>query len=113
MGIFSFNPTFLILWGEQNGELTEERIIKGKSQGKGNGVGNGVGQQTNQTITTTTPSNVFSIMSYEINLPLNIHLERFVVTLSLSGIFPMNVIDGSRALPYINAGLTIVYEWRL
>jgi hypothetical protein len=114
VGKFSLNPSLTISWGEQNGELIAQRLIKaktgqGKSQGKGNGIGGG--QQSNQT--TTTPKNVFSIMAYEINLPLNIHIGKFIITPSLSGIFPMNVIDGSREAPYVNAGLAVVYEWRL
>lgn len=117
IGIFSLNPSLIISWGEQNGELTAQRLIKtetgqGKSQGNGKGIGNGGGQQSNQT-TTTTLRNIFSIMAYEINLPLNIHIEKFIITPSLSGIFPMNVIDGSRKVPYMNAGLAVVYEWRL
>jgi hypothetical protein len=52
-------------------------------------------------------------MAYEINLPLNIHIGNLIITPSLSGIFPMNVIDGSREAPYMNAGLAFVYEWSL
>lgn len=111
IGIFSLNPSLTISWGEQNGELTAQRLIKAKTgQGKNQGNGNGGGQQSSQT---TTPKNVFSIMAYEINLPLAIHIGKFIITPSLSCIFPMNVIDESREAPYVNAGLAVVYEWSL
>ncbi len=112
IGNFSFDPSLTITWGEQNGELVAERLVRTlKGQGKSQGKGKGGGQQSSQI--TTTPNNIFTIMAYEINLPLSIHLRTLIITPSLNCIFPMNVIDGSREAPYLNAGLTVVYELRL
>jgi hypothetical protein len=109
---FSLDPSLTITWGEQNGELDAERIIKVlRGQGKSQGKGKGVGQQSSQT--TTTSKNIFSIMAYEINLPLIIHLGKCSITPSVTGIFPINVNDGSREVPYLNAGLTAVCELNL
>jgi hypothetical protein len=103
IGKISIEPTLTISWGEQNGVLTAQRLLKtsqakgnGKGKGNGNGIGNGGGQQSVVT-TTTSPTNVFSIMSYEIHLPLNIKIGRLLLTPSVTGIFPSNVIDGSRS----------------
>jgi len=114
-GKCSFHPLLAISWGEQNGELVAERIIKSeKASGKSNGKakGNATGQQASST-TISVPKNIFSIMSYEIILPLSIHLDAWTITPSFTCIVPLNVIDGSREVPYINAGLTVVYELNL
>jgi hypothetical protein len=114
IGNFTLDPSLTITWGELNGELTAERLTKalkgqGKSQGKGKG--NGAGQVSSEI--TATFRNIFTLMAYEINLPLNIHIGALTVTPSVSAIFPMNVNDGSREVSYLNAGLTAVYEFRL
>jgi hypothetical protein len=103
----------MISWGEQNSELVAQRLTKvSQGKGKGKGVGNGGGQQSVLT-TTTISTNVFSIMSYEIHLPLNIKIGRLLLTPSVTGIFPANVIDGSRSVPYLNVGLTATIDWIL
>jgi hypothetical protein len=113
IGKCSIEPSLTISWGEQNGELTAQRLSKtSQGKGKGKGVGNGGGQQSVLT-TTTNPANVFSIMSYEIHLPLNIKIGRLLLTPSVTGIFPTNVIDGSRNVPYLNVGLTATIDWIL
>jgi len=112
-GNFSIEPSLTISWGEQNGDLVAQRLAKIlKSQGKGKLAGNGAAQQSVLTSTRKNAS-VFSIMSYEICLPLNIKIGRLLLTPSAAGIFPVNVIDGSRSVPYLNVGLTATIDWIL
>jgi hypothetical protein len=118
LGIFSLDPSITVSWGEQNGLLVAERTtkaatVRGKSSGKGNGKGNSGGSVLpSSTTITTTPTNVFSLMSYEANLPINIKIGRRVLLVpSLTAVIPVNIIDGSRELPYFNAGLNVTIDW--
>jgi hypothetical protein len=118
-GKFSIDPSLTISWGEQNSELVATRLAKataGNAKGKGVGKGkgnSGGGQQSGSVLTTTKATNVFSVMSYEINLPVTIKIGRVLLTPSLTGVFPINVLDGSRETPFLTAGLTVTLDFLL
>jgi len=115
-GNISVDPMVTISWGEQNGQLALTRIEKANSakahgSGKGIGKGNNSGTQQQTVTLISIPKNVFSIMSYEVILPVSLKLGRVLLVPSLTAVVPMNIIDGSRSLPYFNAGLSATVDW--
>jgi hypothetical protein len=100
-------PTLRISWGEQNLTLIAHQLQKIQKRNPVTKKG------TSKDIITSTinQSNIFSILDYEIAVPLSIRVGRFVVTPSIAAIFPLAVFDGSRELPFLNAELTATIDW--
>jgi len=53
----------------------------------------------------------FSILDYEIVIPISIRIGRFVLTPSATAVFPLAIFDGSRDQPFLNAELTATIDW--
>jgi hypothetical protein len=100
-------PTVRISWGEQNLTLIDrqlQKILRKNPLTKKNVI-------RTVTTTTTNPSNFFSILDYEIAIPVSIRIHRVVLTPSVTAVFPLAVFDGSRSLPFLNAELTATIDW--
>jgi hypothetical protein len=93
----SLDPEAAVSWGQQNSEVVARRRQKVK------------GQQILRTVRTS--SSVFSVMSYELSLPLSVTSGGFSVQPSVDYTLPANVLDGSTSDPY--AGFSLVVSLRL
>lgn len=99
-------PAILGVWGEQNQVILErqQELIQ-KQNKKGNIV--------TKTITTkmkNSSKDIFSILDYELSLPVSIRFGRFVLIPSITAVCPMDVLDGGRDLPFLNAKFTVVMD---
>jgi hypothetical protein len=100
-------PTLRISWGEQNLTLIERQLQKIQR----------LNPKTKKIVTrnvatsATNKSNFFSILDYEIDIPVSIRIHRLVLTPSVTAVFPLAVFDGSRNLPFLNAELTATIDW--
>ena len=100
-------PTVSISWGEQNITLINRQLQKIQR----------VNPKTKKNITkntaasATNKSNFFSILDYQITIPLSIRIHRITLTPSVTAVFPLAVFDGSRELPFLNAELTATIDW--
>jgi hypothetical protein len=94
-------------WGEQNLTLIAKQLQKiQKLNPKTEKIvtKNGATSATNR-------SNIFSILDYEIVIPVSIRIGRFVLTPSATAVFPLAIFDGSRDQPFLNAELTATIDW--
>jgi hypothetical protein len=89
-------PTFTANFGEQNQDLVATR----KTIGKGK-------KAVSSTTTTSSTRSVFGIMDYEIQVPLQIHLNSFAVTPSVTWILPLNVLDSGTGDPFWKAEIDL------
>jgi hypothetical protein len=99
-------PAILGVWGEQNQEILEkqqELVQKQNKKGK-------IVTKTVTIKTTNNTKNIFSILDYELSLPISIRLGRFVFIPSVIAVCPMDVLDGGRDLPFLNAKFTVVMD---
>lgn len=100
-------PTVSASWGEQNLTLIEKQLEKIQR----------LNPKTKKVVTkkvvtsTANHSNLFSILDYEIVVPVSIRINRLVLTPSLTAVFPLAIFDGSRNLPFLNAELTATIDW--
>ena len=100
-------PTVRAYWGEQNFTLIAKQLQKIQK----------INPKTKKIVTkniatsTTNKSNFFSILDYEIAIPVSIRIHRVVLTPSVTAVFPLAVFDGSRNLPFLNAELTATIDW--
>ena len=102
-----FAPTLKAAWGEQNLKLIAKQLQKIQqlnSKTKKTGT-------INDSTSTTNKSNIFSILDYEIVVPVSIRIGRFVLTPSVAAVFPLAIFDKSRTLPFLNAELTATIDW--
>jgi hypothetical protein len=100
-------PLFAVSWGEQNLALIAKQIQKAqqlKAKGK---------KSATKTATTTSTNklNIFSILDYEISMPVSIRIGRIILTPSVTAVFPLAVFDNSRTLTFLNFGLTATVDW--
>jgi hypothetical protein len=103
----TLTPSVKVCWGEQNLIILAKQIQKVQQV-------NSKGKKTvakNVTTTSTNNSNIFSILDYEIVLPVSIRLGRVVLTPSATAVFPLAIFNGSRSLPFLNAELTATIDW--
>jgi hypothetical protein len=100
-------PTVRISCGEQNLALIDRQLQKIKKLNlKSKKV-----VTKNIATSTIKKSNFFSILDYEIAIPVSIRIRRLVLTPSVTAVFPLAVFDGSRNLPFLNAELTATIDW--
>jgi hypothetical protein len=100
-------PMVIASWGEQNLAFIAKRLQKVQQL---NPKTKKVAAKKVAT-STTNQSNIFSILDYEIVVPLSIRINRIVLTPSVTAVFPLAVFDGSRNLPFLNAELTATIDW--
>ena len=100
-------PTVRASWGEQNLTLIAKQLQKIQK----------LNPKTEKIVTknvatsATNRSNIFSILDYEIVIPVSIRIGRFVLTPSATAVFPLAIFDGSRDQPFLNAELTATIDW--
>jgi hypothetical protein len=100
-------PAVRASWGEQNLTLIAKQLQKiQKLNPKTKKVAT-----KNITTSSTNKSNIFSILDYEIVIPISIRIGRFVLTPSATAVFPLAIFDGSRDQPFLNAELTATIDW--
>ena len=102
----SICPNILAVWGEQNQVILERQQELVQKQNK-------KGKIVTKTVTTkikNNPKNIFSILDYELSLPVIMRLGRFVFIPSVTAVCPMDVLDGGRNLPFLNAKFTVVMD---
>jgi hypothetical protein len=100
-------PTVKAAWGEQNLTLIAHQLQKIQRK---NPLTKKIVTRT-VAASTSNQSNIFSILDYEIVVPLSVRIGRFILTPSLTAVFPLAVFDGSRDLPFLNAELTATMDW--
>ncbi|MGD0035788.1 MAG: hypothetical protein ABSC53_00665 [Bacteroidota bacterium] len=99
-------PAILGVWGEQNQVILERQQELVQKQNK-------KGKIVTKTVTTkmkNSPKDIFSILDYELSLPVSIRFGRFVFIPSVTAVCPMDVLDGGRDLPFLNAKFTVVMD---
>lgn len=103
---FIIAPIVRASWGEQNLTLIEKQLQKVQRRNpktKKNVTRNVIVSTSNQ-------SNIFSILDYEIAIPVSIRIGRLVLTPSVTAVFPFAVFDGSRDVPFFSAELTATID---
>jgi hypothetical protein len=99
----SFEPSFSVVWGKQPWDEDLMTITTTKRQGV-------VRIDTSWSSTSKTS---FSIMGYQIDIPVNIRIGRGVLTPILSYIIPVHVLDDSRNKSFFAFGVTFMIDWLL
>jgi hypothetical protein len=61
----------------------------------------------------STTKTALSIMSYQIDIPINIRIGRGVLTPTISYIIPVNVLEDSNKKSFFAFGLTFMIDWIL
>jgi len=100
-------PTLKAAWGEQNLKLIVKQLQK-LQQLNSKTIKTGT---INDSTSTTNKSNIFSILDYEIVIPVSIRIGRWLFTPSVTAVFPLAIFDKSRTLPFLNAELTATIDW--
>jgi hypothetical protein len=92
----TFSPSFSLVLGQQNSELTTLLVTKGKGKNAGT-----------TTSTQTKATSTFSVLDYEVSLPATIEFGPVTLVPSATCIMPLNVVDASSTKSFVNLEFSV------